>query len=257
MKFRPCIDIHNGRVKQIVGGSLKDSGNAAAENFVSEKGAGYYARLYRERELPGGHVILLNAAGTEYYEADRQQAFAALAEYPGGLQTGGGVTPENAGEYLERGASHVIVTSYVFREGHIDMARLDRLIRETGREHLVLDLSCRKRDGDYYIVTDRWQKWTDTKVTRENILSLSDYCDEFLIHAADAEGKKQGIEESIVRILGSISEVKCVYAGGIGSEEDIEKLRTLGSGNVDYTVGSALDLFGGKISFEKIAAGGK
>lgn len=253
MRFRPCIDIHNGKVKQIVGGSLCDRGNAASENFVSERGAEYYAALYRERNLPGGHVILLNAAGTEYYRSDRQQAFTALAEYPGGMQVGGGVTPENAGEYLHGGASHVIVTSYVFRDGNIDMDRLEGLVKETGRERLVLDLSCRKRDREYYIVTDRWQKWTDVKVNRENILSLSGYCDEFLIHAADAEGKRQGIEEDMVRLLGGIPEVKCVYAGGIGSMEDIELLRTLGNGNVDYTVGSALDIFGGNIPFDKLA----
>ncbi|MDE6592791.1 MAG: phosphoribosylformimino-5-aminoimidazole carboxamide ribotide isomerase [Oscillospiraceae bacterium] len=252
MKFRPCIDIHNGAVKQIVGGSLRDSGNSAAENFVSDMDAEHYAKMYKERGLAGGHIILLNPAGSEYYEADRQQAFAALAEYPEGLQVGGGVTPENAAEYLNKGASHVIVTSYVFRNGEVDFKRLEEISRETGRERLVLDLSCRKKDGQYFIVTDRWQKWTDTLVTAENIRMLSAYCDEFLIHAADAEGKRQGIEKDIVRLLGDIPEVRAVYAGGIGSFADIECLRELGKGRVDFTAGSALDIFGGDLSFEEV-----
>ena len=166
MEFRPCIDIHNGKVKQIVGGSLKDAGDRAQENFVAEQDAAFFAGLYRERGLEGGHVILLNHEGSEYYEATRRQAFRALKAYPGGLQIGGGICENNAEEYLEAGASHVIVTSWVFREGRIDRERLKRLERAVGKERLVLDLSCRKKGTEYYIVTDRWQKFTDVKSSR-------------------------------------------------------------------------------------------
>lgn len=253
MKFRPCIDIHNGCVKQIVGGSLADKNSSADENFVSEQGGDHFARLYKSRGLTGGHVIILNPAGSEYYDADRRQAFAALSEFTGGLQIGGGVNDENAAEYLERGASHVIVTSYVFKDGSISFERLERLKSAVGAEHIVLDLSCRKRDGKYFIVTDRWQKFTDMEVTKENILMLKGYCDEFLIHAVDAEGKQKGIEEGIASLLGNTEGIISTYAGGVGSYEDIELLRTLGKGNVDFTVGSGLDIFGGRLSFEKIA----
>lgn len=132
MEFRPCIDIHNGCVKQIVGGSLKDEGNQASENFVSEQDAAFYAELYRKQGIRGGHVILLNKEGSEYYEATRQQAFGALRAYPGGLQIGGGIHPENAEEYLDAGASHVIVTSYVFRDGQMDREHLNRMVRTVG-----------------------------------------------------------------------------------------------------------------------------
>lgn len=254
MKFRPCIDIHNGSVKQIVGGSLADKNNAAAENFVSEYDGSYYAKLYKERSLTGGHIIILNPQNSEYYEADRRQAFSAIEAFPQGMQIGGGVNAENAAEYLEKGASHVIVTSYVFKDGAISFERLDTLTHAVGKEHIVLDLSCRKRDGKYFIVTDRWQKFTDMEVTKENILMLKSYCDEFLIHAVDVEGKQHGIEEDIVTLLGSTPEVTATYAGGIGSYEDIDKLKALGCQKVDFTVGSALDIFGGKLDFEKICA---
>lgn len=252
MKFRPCIDIHNGKVKQIVGGSLADKNSSACENFVSEYDGAYYARLYKSRGLDGGHIIILNPAGSEYYEADRAQAFSALAEYPRGMQIGGGVNDENAEEYLEKGASHVIVTSFVFKDGDISFPRLDRLIRAVGREHIVLDLSCRKKDGKYIIVTDRWQKFTEMEVTKENINELRGYCDEFLIHAVDAEGKQNGVESGIAELLGGIPGIKATYAGGIGSYDDIELLRSFGKGNVDFTVGSALDIFGGALDFDRI-----
>lgn len=253
MRFRPCIDIHNGKVKQIVGGSLKDCGSFARDNFVSEKGGEFYGSLYKSRGLYGGHIIILNPCGSEYYEADRKQAFAALSAFRDGLQLGGGVNPENASEYLEKGASHVIVTSYVFRDGHIDMSRLDKMVSAVGKSRLALDCSCRKKDGKYYIVTDRWQKFTDVEFNRENILSLAPCCDEFLVHAVDSEGMQRGIEKDIAEILGNIPEIKATYAGGISSYEDIEALRSLGKGNVDFTVGSALDIFGGSLEFEKVA----
>ncbi len=254
MKFRPCIDIHNGRVKQIVGGSLADENSAAEENFVSVCGGEYYARLYKQRGLSGGHIIILNPVGSEYYEADRRQAFAALEEYRGGLQIGGGITAENAPEYIERGASHVIVTSYVFKDGKISIDRLERLVSAVGRERIVLDLSCRRRDGKYYIVTDRWQKFTDTEVTAESIFMLRKYCDEFLIHAVDVEGRQKGIEYAVAEMLGNIGGITATYAGGIGSYGDIEKLELLGRGRLDFTVGSALDIFGGTLDFDKICS---
>ncbi|MGN1147552.1 MAG: phosphoribosylformimino-5-aminoimidazole carboxamide ribotide isomerase, partial [Lachnospiraceae bacterium] len=203
MQFRPCIDIHNGKVKQIVGGSLKDEADAAQENFVSKQDAAFYASLYKKMGIRGGHIILLNPVSSEYYKETKAQALAALAAYPQGLQVGGGITPENAEEYLKAGASHVIVTSYVFREGRIDYERLTALRDCVGREHLVLDLSCKKKQEGYVVVTDRWQKET-TEVVNEALLdNLSGYCDEFLIHAVDVEGKSRGIEQELVTLLGT------------------------------------------------------
>lgn len=179
MEFRPCIDIHNGKVKQIVGGSLKDEGNMADENFVSGQDAVFYANLYKKEGFRGGHIILLNARDSEYYEATKKQAMGALQAYPGGLQIGGGITAENAEEFLTAGASHVIVTSYVFCDGKIQMDRLKKLRNAVGKEHLVLDLSCRKKDGKYYIVTDRWQRFTEQMITEDLLEQLAGYCDEF------------------------------------------------------------------------------
>lgn len=252
MRFRPCIDIHNGKVKQIVGGSLRDEGDQARENFVAWISAADYARLYGKDGLKGGHIILLNPQTSEYYEETKRQAFAALEAAPGCWQIGGGIRAENAEIFLRAGATHVIVTSYVFRGGQIDYGNLDTLVRTVGREHLVLDLSCRKRGEDYFIVTDRWQKFTDVKLTGEVLKELSGSCDEFLIHAADVEGKSQGIEQEVVRLLGDFTDCPVTYAGGVGSYEDVKQLRTLGRGHVDVTVGSALDLFGGPLSYKKI-----
>ena len=239
MKFRPCIDIHNGKVKQIVGGSLKDAGDQAKENFVAEQDAAFYAKLYKKAGLKGGHVILLNSVGSEYYEATRVQALKALKAYPKGLQIGGGVCPDNAADYLEAGASHVIVTSYVFEDA-------------VGTEHLVLDLSCRQKDGQYFIVTDRWQKFTDVPVTPETMKELGSHCSEFLVHAVDVEGKANGIETELARLLSGYTDRPVTYAGGVGSMEDLELLRKYGKGRLDVTVGSALDLFGGTIPFETL-----
>jgi len=188
MDFRPCIDIHNGRVKQIVGGSLKDRGDQAMENFVSEQDAAFYARLYREAGIWGGHIILLNSAGSEHYETTRQQALEALRAFPGGLQVGGGIHTGNAREYLEAGASQVIVTSYVFYDGRVDYERLEELADSVGRERLVLDLSCRKTEGQYLIVTDRWQKASREILTPRLLDRLAGYCCEFLIPNADGRG---------------------------------------------------------------------
>lgn len=252
MKFRPCIDIHNGKVKQIVGGSLLDKGDYAQDNFVSEKDGDFYAKLYKDAGLEGGHIILLNPAGSQYYEEDVRQACLALSAYPGGLQIGGGMTAENAAFFLEQGASHIIVTSYVFKDGKINYENLEKIVAVTGKEHLVLDLSCRKKGEDYYIVTDRWQKFTDVKLTEDVLSELADYCDEFLIHAVDVEGKAGGIEEDIAALLGNWDGISVTYAGGVSSFEDLRKLKELGRNKVDVTIGSALDLFGGEMLFSKV-----
>ncbi len=254
MEFRPCIDIHNGKVKQIVGGSLKDTGNQAQENFVAAQDAAFFAKLYQKHHLKGGHIILLNPAGSEYYEDTKAQAVEALRAYPGGMQAGGGINLENAREFLEAGASHVIVTSYVFQKGIIHYDRLDKLLKVTGKEHLVLDLSCRRKGGEYYVVTDRWQKFTEEKIDESLLQKLASYADEFLVHAVDVEGKAQGIEQELVSLLGDWADIPITYAGGIGSYEDLELLRRLGKGRLNFTVGSALDLFGGKLEFEKVCS---
>lgn len=252
MKFRPCIDIHNGKVKQIVGGSLRDERDTAKENFVAGQDAGFYARFYKKDGLKGGHIILLNPQTSPYYEETKRQAFLALGEYPGGLQLGGGVTEKNAEGFLDAGASHVIVTSYVFRDGRIYYENLEKLSRVIGKERLVLDLSCRKREDAYYIVTDRWQKFTNVKLNIETLAVLSPYCDEFLIHAADVEGRAAGIEGDLVKMLGTWRGIPITYAGGVGSYDDLYQLKKLGQNRVDVTVGSALDLFGGPLSYLEI-----
>lgn len=253
MKFRPCIDIHNGKVKQIVGGSLRDAGDQAEENYISEYDSTFYAKLYERDGLRGGHIILLNPEGSEYYEATRAQALAALRAFPGGMQIGGGVTAENARSYLEAGASHVIVTSYVFRDGRIRWDRLEQLLEVTGREHLVLDLSCRKREnGAYYVVTDRWQTFTEEKLSIALLEKLGDYCDEFLIHGVDVEGKSAGASEDLVRLLAAYEGRPITYAGGIGTMEDLERFREQSGGCIDFTIGSALDLFGGAVKYDVI-----
>lgn len=254
MNFRPCIDIHNGKVKQIVGSSLRDRGNEAVDNFISPQDADHYARLYRERGLRGGHIILLNPASSEYYEPDVEQARRALAAWPGGMMIGGGMNPDNAGRFLDYGASHVIVTSYVFRDGKIAYDNLQKMVNAVGADHLVLDLSCRRRGDCYMVVTDRWQKFTDTVLDEKLLDFLAPSCSEFLIHAVDVEGKATGIEEELAAMLGGWNKIPITYAGGISSMKDAELLKRLGKGHLDFTIGSALDLFGGHIPFEKAAA---
>ncbi len=252
MKFRPCIDIHNGKVKQIVGGSLTDRRDFAKENFVSERGADYYARLYSDMDLPGGHVILLNSKDSPYYEDTLEEGLSALGAAPGLLQIGGGVTSDNAAMFIEAGASHVIVTSYVFKNGEVNYDNLKELVDAVGKDRIVLDLSCKRRDDDYYIVTDRWQNFTDVKLLEETLDNLSGYCDEFLIHAADVEGKQNGIEESVLSILAKWSKIPITYAGGIHTLDDIIKIKNIGKGSIDVTVGSALSLFGGSLELKDI-----
>ncbi len=250
MRFRPCIDIHNGKVKQIVGASLRDEKDHAQENFVSERSAADFAKLYQENNLKGGHIILLNAADSAYYPATKAQALDALRAYPGGMQVGGGINPDNAAEFLLAGASHVIVTSYVFDQGKMHMDRLRALCGAVGKEHLVLDLSCKRVGMEYRIVTDRWQKLTETVLNEETMDLLAGYCDEFLIHAVDVEGKVSGIEDGVVSLLGSWGKRPVTYAGGVHDFQDLERLKTVGHGRIDVTIGSALDLFGGNMAFE-------
>lgn len=257
MRFRPCIDIHNGSVKQIVGGSLADKGDFAVDNFVSEYDGAYYANLYKKYDLSGGHIIILNPKGSPHYEADLQQAFSALGAWQGGLQIGGGINDENAAMFLDKGASHVIVTSFVFRDGQVAWENLEKLVGAVGKQRLVLDLSCRERDGKYYIVTDRWQKFTDVELNEKTLEMLSGYCDEFLVHAADVEGKAKGIQDDVASLLGEFSPVAATYAGGISGFDDLEKLKALGRERIDFTVGSALDIFGGSMSFGRTAAFGR
>lgn len=252
MKFRPCIDIHNGKVKQLVGGSLQDDRDQAQENFVSEKGAAYYARLFQKDGLKGGHVVLLNPASSPWFEEDWQQAAAALAAYPGGLQIGGGVNADNAASYINAGASHVVVTSYVFKDGEVQWKNLEKLAGAVGRSRVVLDVSCRKKDGKYYIVTDRWQKFTKVQLTEEILYWMREYCDEFLVHGVDVEGKASGIEDALVELLSDVPGIPITYAGGISSLEELERFRRISGGKLDFTIGSALDLYGGSVPYDAV-----
>ena len=243
MKFRPCIDLHEGRVKQIVGGTLSESG--AVENFVSDRNAAYYAALYRDDGLSGGHVIMLGPGNDD-------EAVNALRAYPGGLQVGGGINPVNARGYLDAGASHVIVTSYVFSGGEINFRNLEIISKAVGRNRLVLDLSCRFRDNSYYVVTDRWQRWTCFQITYTNMQLLAKYCDELLVHAADVEGRRNGVDETLIEILADCANIPVTYAGGVKDMSDIEKVCRLGRGVIDLTIGSALDIFGGDIPYKEV-----
>lgn len=254
MKFRPCIDIHNGKVKQIVGSSLKDENDKAVENYVSEKDSSYYAQMYKRDGLTGGHIIRLNSAGSEYFEATKMAAVMALGTYYKGMQIGGGINADNAKFFLENGASHVIVTSYVFKNGKIDYENLSNISNTVGKDNLVLDLSCRKKDNRYYIVTDRWQKFTEVYITDKVLDELAGYCDEFLIHAVDVEGKASGIEKGLTETLGGWNGIPVTYAGGISSFEDISELEKYGNGKLDFTIGSALDIFGGEMAYNDIVS---
>ena len=253
--FRPCIDLHEGKVKQIVGGTL--GAEDLQTNFVSDKSAAWFAELYRRDGLTGGHVIMLG-------NGNETAARAALEAFPGGLQIGGGINVENAGDWLDAGASHIIVTSWVFREGRVDLARLDELVRVIGKDRIVLDLSCRRkpvtrqdaaslpidqdREGvksDYFVVTDRWQKFTELSIGAETLQKLSRSCAEFLVHAVDVEGLCLGIDRELVGKLGAWTPIPLTYAGGANSLGDLESVTQLGQGRVHLTIGSALDIFGG------------
>jgi phosphoribosylformimino-5-aminoimidazole carboxamide ribotide isomerase len=236
--FRPCIDLHEGKVKQIVGGTLGADPGRLQTNFVSDRPAAWYAELYHRDGLKGGHVIMLGPG-------NEGEARAALQAYPGGLQIGGGVNLDNARAWLDAGASHVIVTSWVFRGEQVDWERLAQLSREIGKGRLVLDLSCRRRGNDYFVVTDRWQKFTALAISRESLEKLAAWCAEFLIHAVDVEGQCRGIDQELVSRLGQWSPIPTTYAGGASSLADLETVTRLGQGRIDLTIGSALDIFGG------------
>ncbi len=238
-QFRPCIDLHEGRVKQIVGGTLESSTETLKTNFESDRPASWFAARYAADGLRGGHVIQLGRGNTE-------AAREALSAFPGGLQLGGGITAENASEWLESGASHVIATSFLFdHEGRFQNDRLAQLLAETGRERLVIDLSCRRGDGGWIVAMNRWQTLTDLPVTPETLDALAGSCSEFLIHAADVEGKCEGIDADLVAMLGAWGRLPMTYAGGASSLADLELADRIGGGKVDLTIGSALDLFGG------------
>ncbi len=247
MKFHPCIDIHQGKVKQIVGSSLSDNENELVTNFQTDLNPAYYAEIYKKDKLTGGHVIMLGAG-------NENAAIQALKAYPGGLQVGGGINPQNASIYLDAGASHVIVTSYVFSEGKLQWEKLSQLSQIVGKNRLVLDLSCKKKGGEYFVVTDRWQKFTQISLSNETFALLSQYCDQFLIHAADVEGKKSGIDEELVSLLARCSPIAVTYAGGVNSISDLELIRDSGNFRVDVTVGSALDLFGGNLNYRDVVS---
>jgi phosphoribosylformimino-5-aminoimidazole carboxamide ribotide isomerase len=236
--FRPCIDLHNGQVKQIVGGTLTDDGDQLKTNFVSERSSAWYAELYRNDALKGGHVIQLGTG-------NEQAARAALEAFPGGLQIGGGIHADNALDFIDAGASHVIVTSWIFDGPILRRDRLDTLTETIGTNKLVLDLSCRLRDGSYYVVTNRWQTFTDLMLSPAVLKDLATYCDEFLVHGVEVEGLCAGVDIDLVRKLSEWSPIPVTYAGGARSLEDLQIVHEVSQGKVDLTIGSALDIFGG------------
>ncbi|MCQ2053690.1 MAG: phosphoribosylformimino-5-aminoimidazole carboxamide ribotide isomerase [Fibrobacter sp.] len=260
-KFRPCIDLHDGKVKQIVGSSLSDSGAGLKTNFETDRSSAWFAELYKKDGIKGGHVIMLG-------KGNEEAAKAALAAYPGGLQVGGGISAANAKEYIDAGASHVIVTSWIFPDGKLNRTRLDELVKAIGKERLVLDLSCKRTHSgelcgerlnscgnhsdfsgnrpQWNIATNRWQTLIDIQITEANLEDLAHSCDEFLIHAADVEGKQQGMDDELIKFLAAHSPIPATYAGGAKSLEDLVHVKEISGGKIDLTIGSALDLFGGK-----------
>ncbi|MDA0336794.1 MAG: phosphoribosylformimino-5-aminoimidazole carboxamide ribotide isomerase [bacterium] len=248
MRFRPCIDLHNGQVKQIVGGSLRD-GALPQTNFASALPAAHYAGLYRRDGFDGGHVIMLGPG-------NEGAATEALAAFPGGLHLGGGINSDNAGMWLDRGAGSVIATSFVFRAGQLHQENLERLAQAAGRNRLVLDLSCAPdANGRYVVATDRWQQLTEFEITAANLNHLASFCSEFLIHATQVEGRQQGIDERLVALLADTVPLPVTYAGGVRSMTDVDRIEHIGGGRIDYTVGSALDLFGGAgVCYEDLVA---
>ena len=250
MNFRPCIDIHDGKVKQIVGSSLTDS--SAKENFISDKDSVYFANLYKKHDLTGGHIIMLNKVGTPEYALSEKEAKKGLSAFPGGLQIGGGINDKNAKDFIEAGASHVIVTGYIFENKNLSFERMKKLKDAVSKEKIVFDLSCKKVGNKYFVTTDRWQTVTETTMNSGLLCKLEEFCDEYLIHAVDVEGKCNGPEEDIIREIAKYSGNKVTYAGGIHSFDDIESIRKASDGKIDITIGSALDLFGGDLKFEEV-----
>ena len=246
MRFRPCIDLREGRVVQIIGSSLIDKNSETLKtNFETDRSPGDFAKMYKEDNLPGGHVISLGPG-------NKEAALSALRVYTGGFHIGGGITPENAVAYLDAGASHVIVTSYVFSNGRIDLEKLKLLQETVGKDRLVLDLSCRKKGSDFWIVTDRWQKFTNEIISHGILNQLADHCDEFLVHGVDVEGKMEGIQTELIGILGKYSPIPVTYAGGVKALSDLDLVKEVGQNRVDLTIGSALDIFGGTVPYRNV-----
>lgn len=244
LEFRPCIDLHEGKVKQIVGSTLGKE-KPVVENFVSKKDSSYYAKMFANDGLTGGHVIMLGPGNEE-------AAILALNTYPNGLQIGGGITASNAKKYIEQGASHVIVTSYIFHDGKLNMVHVNKLVEAVGKEHIVIDLSCRKRNDKWYVMTNKWTTFSDFEVNEENIAFIEQFCDELLIHAVDVEGKRSGMQEDLVKDLTRWTTIPTTYAGGIRSMEDLNKFYQLSKGKLHFTIGSALNIFGGDLSYKEV-----
>lgn len=250
MRFRPCIDLHDGKVKQIVGSSLRDDANPGLQtNFESARPPAYFADLYFRDGLRGGHVIMLG-------KGNEDAAREALSAHPRTLQVGGGITPANADQWLAAGADKLIVTSYLFDNGELSPTRLRELAQAIPPERLVLDLSCRQcPDGLYRVACNRWQTICSTVLNADTFQNLAEFCSEFLVHAVDVEGKQAGIDETLVSLLADNSPLPVTYAGGAKSMDDVRLLQSLGHDRIDVTVGSALDIFGGHgIAYDEIVA---
>lgn len=247
LEFRPCIDLHDGKVKQIVGSTLGYENKSVVENFISEHDSAYFATMFKKDGLTGGHVIMLGSGNEE-------AAILALQTYPDGLQVGGGINADNAKRFIEAGASHIIVTSYIFHDGQLDLDRLNKLVSAVGKEHIVIDLSCRKRDNKWYVVTDKWTKFSNFEVNEKSIPYIEQFCDELLIHAVDVEGKRSGMQEELVRDLTKWTSIPTTYAGGVRSLEDLKKFEELSAGKLHVTIGSALDIFGGDLPYNQVVS---
>ena len=243
MKFRPCIDLHNGSVKQIVGGTLTDQNNPKV-NFFSDYSPSFFAKMFADYNLQGGHIIKLGANNDE-------AAKEAIKAWPKGLQIGGGITIDSAKEWLNLGASKVIITSCVFEKNNLNIKKLEKIVEEVGRENITLDLSCRKKEEKYFVVTNKWQTFTDLEVEKKSLQMLSEYCSEFLIHSVDLEGLMSGIDINLINIIKE-SPLQCVYAGGVHSFEDLDIIKEIGKDKIDVTIGSALDIYGGNLKFKEI-----
>ncbi|KAL4890458.1 hypothetical protein BDV59DRAFT_204415 [Aspergillus ambiguus] len=246
-KFRPCIDLHSGQVKQIVGGTLSNDAADLKTNYVSKLPASHYAGLYQKHGLRGGHVVMLGPGNDA-------AAKESLSTWPGGLQVAGGITDKNAQYWIDQGAEKVIITSFLFPEGKFSRERLEAVLAALGgdRSKLVLDLSCRRKDNTWFVAMNRWQTITEMEINQESISMLEPYCSEFLIHAADVEGLQQGIDEELVSKLAQWCSIPVTYAGGARSLQDLEKVHASSQGKIDLTIGSALDIFGGSgVTFDE------